>query len=421
MNMQKSLMVLAGAALGMSSVALGQQSSDATATSELQSDAATRSSFQGDSGMPTLKLSGYTQFQFNFNWRDDGDKNAGIVGDDAITTGFRFASTKLIAKGNVTEEWSYKLQAAFAPNGGAFVLDDMYGQYTMDTGWNLQFGQKKLPFMHEELVADTGQQGSERSAINEEYSLGRAQGFFVNYEAEEFRFMGAFSDGAGTQNTETNDVGGTNSPNQADYAFTGRGEFKWAGDWNRFDQFSSWNGNENAGMAGLAGHYQNGGSTVGTNDVSAYGVTADVSFAGSGWNVFAAAVYRSVQPNVGDDIADVGLVGQGGFFVNDDWELFGRITWTIPDDNDADGNPGNGVQERDQFASFAAGANWFITPQSEAAKFTVELIYVPDETIANNGAANYGGFGLVNNPRSGILTDAEGGQWGIRAQLQLMF
>jgi hypothetical protein len=240
---------------------------------------------------------------------------------------------------------------------------------------------------------------------------------FVNYNAEEFRFMGAFSDGARTQNSEINDIAAAPvSPQQADYAFTARGEYKWAGDWDRFNQFSSWSGNENAGMFGVAGHYQNGGGTVGTTDASAYGFTGDVTVSGSGWNVFGAVMYSSVQPAIGDDVADLAALIQGGWFINDDWELYGRVTYTFPDDNDADGNPGNGIQDRDNFGTFAVGANWFITPQSQAAKLTLEVMYVPDETIATNGAINYSG-----SARSGVLTDAEGGQWNLRAQLQLMF
>lgn len=421
MTQKMSLMVLAGAALGLSSAVSAQQVSE-----DLKSDASSRSSFQGTNGQSMLQFSGYTQFQYNLNWRDDGDKNTAFVGDDALTAGFRFANTKLVAKGNITDEWSYKLQARFATSGGAFTLDDMYGQYTMDNGWNVQFGQKKLPFLHEELVADTGQQGAERSVINQEYSIGRSQGIFLNYTAEQWRFMGAFSDGAGQPNTDTNNILGNNAPGQADFAFTGRGEFKWAGDWNRFDQFSSWSGNENAGMVGAAAHYQDGGETVGTTDVSNWGGTIDVTFQGSGWNVYGAAVYRQIEPPQGDDLQDIGLIAQGGWFVSDDWELFGRVTWVIPDDNDADGNPNNnanGVQDRDQFTSFTVGANWFITPRSQAARFTIELVYAPEETIASNGAINYptGAFNNSSQTDSGILTDAEGGQWNLRGQLQLLF
>lgn len=423
MKHTKSLMVLAGAALGLSSAALAQQSSDTLSAQqrELQSDAKARSSYAADAGGPTINFSGYTQFQYNLNWRDDGPKNANITGTNSITDGFRFANTKLIAQGDIAEQWSYKLQAAWNSTG-TFTLNDMYGQYTMDNGWNVQFGQKKLPFMHEELVADTAQQGAERSVINEEYTLGRSQGVFVNYKAEEFRIMAAFSDGANAQNTEINNtVNNANSAQQADYAFTGRGEYKWAGDWDRFDGFSSWTGNENAGMFGAAAHYQNGGGTVGTADVSGYGFTADVSVAGSGWNVYGSAVWRKVTPAQGNDVADLGLLVQGGWFVADDWELYGRITWDVPDDNDANFNVA-GNQERDNFSTFAFGANWFITPRSQNAKFTIELMYAPTETIASNGASNYPGFNAgANMAQSGVLTDAEGGQLNVRAQLQLIF
>ena len=401
MKHTKSLMVLAGAALGLSSVAAAQQTTvDQSAQRELQSDASARSSFQGTGG-PTMNWNGYTQFQFNLNVRDDGPANAAFVGDDSMTTGFRFAKTKLGFSGDVTDEWAYAFLARFGTDG-VFELDDMYAQYTMDNGWNMQAGQKKLPFLREELVSDTGQLASQRSPVNENYTGGRSQGVFFNYGADDFRFMGAFSDGFRAQNTDIEDGA------EADYAFTGRGEWKWAGEWDRFNQFSSWNGNENAGMAGGAFHFQDGGSTVGTLDNQAWGLTADVTVQGSGWNAFGAAVWAHNDPASGlEETDDMALLAQGGFFVNDDWELFLRGTWNLPDD---------AVPEADDFFTLTGGANWFITPQSQNAKLTLEVIWAGEGTIADNGAVNYAG-----NTGSGLLTDAEGGQFNFRAQLQIKF
>jgi hypothetical protein len=406
MNMQKSLMVLAGAAMGLSPAALAQQSADDVRA--LKSDASTRSSFQGDADTPSLTLGGYTQFQYNLNFRDDGGNNEGAV-PETMTNGFRFANTKLNGRGNVTEEWSYFFQAAFAPEGGAFNLQDMYAQYTMDNGWNVQAGQKKLPFLREELVSDTGQQAAERSVYNEEFTAGRAQGIFVNYDQENFRIMGAFSDGARTQNTEFD------SAAEADYAFTARGEWKWAGEWDRFNQFSSWNGNENAGMVGGAFQYQDGGSTNGTADVEIWAVTTDVTIQGSGWNVFAAAAWQHSDPDLNDERDGLGFLAQGGFFVTDDWELFLRGTFTFPDDNE-DLGPGP-----DEFWTLTGGANYFITPQSQNAKLTFQVTYAGEGTSSDDGANNFLLEGGSGSASSGLLPDVEGGQFNIRAGLQIKF
>lgn len=271
--------------------------------------------------------------------------------------------------------------------------------------------------MKESIVSDTGQQGAQRGLLDSRFSTGRSQGVFLNYEADNFRIMGAFSDGASNLNISPL-AGGINSEitstGEADYAFTGRAEWKWAGDWSRFDQYSSWNGNENAGEVGGAFHYQDGGSTVGTVDNQIAGLTIDAMIQGSGWNVSGAAVYSYVDPAGGtESISDIGLDVQGGFFVTDDWELFARGDYIIQDDN---------VPERDDFYAVTAGANWFITPNSQAAKLTLEVIYFGEaQQIVSTDPNTNGAQNAAPDANLGLLPDAEGGEWNLRGQLQLMF
>ena len=70
--------------------------------------------------------------------------------------------------------------------------------------------------------------------------------------------MGAFSDGLNTKSTDYT------STLEADYAFTGRVEYKWDGDWKQYDEFTAFRDAKYFGAIGGALHYQWGGHTVGT-------------------------------------------------------------------------------------------------------------------------------------------------------------
>ena len=202
---------------------------------------------------------------------------------------------------------------------------------------------------------------------------------------------------------------------EADFAITGRFEWMWAGEWERFQDFTSFSGQENAGKVGGAIHYQDGGETFNTVDSSVIGFTADVQAEGSGWNAFGAFVYTSTDPNVGDSIDDMGIMGQGGWFVSDDWELFARIVYLLPDDNDQSGAPG--TQDRDNFWSITGGANYYITPQSQNVKLTLQFNFFPEEQTNNTtGVPNVG-----TSASSQLLTDREGSQWTASGGLQFVF
>jgi hypothetical protein len=341
----------------------------------------------------TVDVHGYMMFRYNWNHRDDDGF------DHKETNGFQTAYTKLQIGGKIiNDQWSYGIQFKFTEGDGSAALDDAWGMYSMENGWAIKWGQFKMPLLREELISDTLQLDVNRSVTNSVFSQGRSQGVQFSHEADAFRVFAAFSDGVRTNNTDYT------SMSEADWAVTGRAEWKWAGEWKQAKDFTSFQGSPFFGMLGGAAHYQSGGDTIGTSDVDLFEVTADVSVEGSGWNVYAAGVVRNSDPSGGgDSLTDWGFLVQGGFFVAPDWELFGRYDIVVPDDDRT---------TDDNFNTVTLGVNHYFVPESHAAKFSADvLLFLDQQSNSIAGASTL----------TGLLPSDQDSQWALRLQMQLVF
>jgi phosphate-selective porin OprO and OprP len=401
MSLTKRFCLIAGAALSLSGAAMAQSTLDQSRAygRDLLSDASGRTnSLTQDAKDFTVNLHGYTLFRYNVNHRDDDGLDSE---DNDITLGFQNAITALNVSGNIANEnWGYFVQFEFsdATTSGDALLDDAYGTYKMGNGWRWTFGQFKLPLYREELVGDQYQLFANRSVLNSTFTQMRSQGIQLSHEGDAWQFYAAFSDGVRTANTDFT------SAAEADWAFTGRANFKWAGDWKQARDFTSFQNSDFFGMVGFAGHYQDGGSTVGTADVTLWDLTADVSIEGNGWNVFAAGIYSNFEPAVGDDVADMGFIVQGGLFLAPQWEIIAGYDMVIPDDD-------RGTLDG-ELSTIRVGVNHYVIPESHAVKFTVDFSYfldAQDESIA------------PVDTLTGLLASGEDTQWNLRGQIQLAF
>jgi len=342
----------------------------------------------------TVDVHGYMQFRYNWNHRDDESLSDGE--DNAV--GFQNARTRLNVSGNIfNEDWYYFVQFGWGPDGDT-LLEDAYGSYKFGNGWDVMWGQFKAPFMREELVSDKFQLAADRSQLWNTFSLMRTQGIQLGFEGQQARVMLSFNDGAGASNTDFT------SATEADWAATARVEFKWAGDWKQALDFTSFPQSPFFGMVGVAGHWQSGGDTFATTDVDVGAITADVSLEGDGWNAFAAAVYRHVDPATSDELNDWGFLAQGGIFVGPKWELFARWDIVIPDDSRTGGD--------DTFSALTFGVNNYMMQDSHAAKLTIDFQWFMDNPSQS----------IVSpNTLTGLLPSDEDTQWNLRAQMQLVF
>ncbi len=438
MSRSKSLVLLAGAAVGLGGASALAQTANLDAArarnAELTADAAERQSLlaadtsAGEGGFTisdasgdyTLNIQGQLQVRYQINVR--GTPPA--AGDEDVTLGFENRRSKIWFSGNIgSPDWGYHIETMYMYGGsGGIGLGDAYITHNIDDNWSVQAGQFKLPFMRESTVDSRYQLAHERSTTDFVFNLGRSEGIQLNFTQEDFRFMVAYSNGgktpdgvpaASTANTPFA------SASHSDFAFTGRGEYKIQGDWDVFDDFTSFQGSENAYMVGGAIHYQNGNSTstgtAPTADVSLLSFTVDGSVEGNGWNAYAALIWASEENNTGAglDTDEFGFVLQGGYFVTADDELFGRYDITMADD----AREPAGTTTADPFQALTFGWNHYFIPESHAAKLTAGVQLFLSESAGESSALLPGGA----NVGGGLLADTDSGQFDLFGQMQLLF
>lgn len=393
MSRIKSISLLAGAAIGIASVANAQTSRDAglALSAEIAAmNSATGSALQASTGPSWY---GHTKIRLNFNSRDDVPGGA-----EDTAQGFSMPESRLGVTGTIGK-WGYTVAGDFDADGD-FAMSDAFATNDWGNGWVSKMGQLKAPFLREETVSDTGLMSVDRSTLNTAYSMGRVQGSMHTYTAENWRGTFGLSDGARSENTDFTSIG------EADFSITARFEYLLSGaDWSVFDDFTSFQGSDNSYMLGAAIQYQTGGESfadVGgsTLDLDILGVTADFTAEGNGWSAFAEFVFISIEPDVGDNRDDFGIVVQGSYFLAETWEGFARYSYTSPDD------------PLEDFSALTLGVNKYLIPNSHAAKFTIAGDVFLDEQDTSVVPAN------TNN---NLLASGSDSQWGLRAQLQLVY
>ena len=368
-----------------------------------------------------LNVSGQIQFRYVANFGDDGDSST--FRDDSFEPGFQTRRTKLIFEGEAGD-FIFKVNGDFSRSGGGFTLQDAWVGQNLDNGWGWAWGQGKLPFLREELVSSSRQLAADRSFVNAVFNQGRSQGIVLWYESDDWRFTGAFSDGFNSANSDitankgltitydpiTTDItNATLGGGESDYALTARGEWKWAGNWDDFKDFTSAAGQEYSGLIGAAFHWEGGeagaldpiGDPIRV-DYHMYAWTVDASLEGDGWNAFASYVGAKLDADDADYV-DHGFVVQGGFVIPDsDWEIFGRWDSIIPD-GDRGGD--------DTFNTLTFGTNYYV--DGHAAKFTFDVQWHFDEGTSTDLVGTNTGIGYI--------LDDEDNQVVLRGQFQLLF
>lgn len=338
-----------------------------------------------------LRIEGQHQFRFVWSNRDEAD------GQDEDVAGFELRRTKLVFRGTLWEDLGFKVQGAFNRNGGAFQLEDAYGDWDWGNGWSLLWGQFKAPLLREEMISSSKQQAVERSYVNNVATGDRTQGIALVYtnDADSFRAWASFNDGATSLNTGF-------SNDQAEYAFTGRVEAVINGDgFKQFDDLPSFPEDEFGWLLGGAVHWQEDEFGTGDDEFETLIWTIDTQVEFGGANIFAYVVGAHGENNAGDtDFDQFGFVGQGGFFLNDDWEIFGRFEWYDFDSDDDD--------ESNEFSAITAGVNWY--NHGHAWKWQTDVVYALDPVPSSAT-----GLGLLAD------TNDNDGQIVFRTQMQFLF
>jgi len=330
--------------------------------------------------------------------------------------GFEARRIKLKLDGHVVDpSWQYVVQLAVdhnTPGDGDFEVEDAIIGKAFDNGILVWAGQFKIEFNREELVSSKRQLAVDRSVINEFFNLDRSQGVRVQYTGDQFRLAGVYTDGA------TNRWGGFDqSEGPPANAFTGRVDWLAAGDWEQFKDFQGWNGGTFGAMIGAAIHYQK--SKYGAlNAMGAFSTprterltwTIDGQLEGDGWNIFAYVIGNHLRDNAGGSasVDQLALVVQGGYMLNDKWDIYVRYEWGTLDDNTSPSAIATAAGLTD-ISIVTIGTNYYVL--KHAAKWTTDIGFGLNPVPTNRG--------LGVDWRSDVVPND--GQFVFRTQFQLLF
>lgn len=285
-----------------------------------------------------LTVAGLMQFRWIYNFNEE-------LGTDEHRQGFEFARTKLTLAGHVfNRDIEYLVRGDVTRNEpglvtGLWFLQDAWIRFRLNNDWTLTAGQFKVPFNREELVSPGAQLAVERSLLNETLNLGRSQGVQLTWTPTshpDWRVLLMTGDG-GTDNLgDAIDPGGApiNSPaltEDVEIHLTGRAEYKLAGTWEQFEDFTSPVDDPKGMLLGAALHYQRGehGGPGGSTPDDWTAATIDFSLECGGANLFAAAMYHQVDTHEFSPgtIDAYGATIQGGYYFTPKFEAFGRYEW----------------------------------------------------------------------------------------------
>lgn len=393
---------------------------------EILADADTRSSLLQDSftagwadhffmsspdGRFKLQLEGQMQMRYLVNRHDQPDRYIG---------GFENTRTRLAFRGHVfNRDLTYMIRGAFdrggGPGGGNFRLEDAWVRFELNNDFSLRFGQFKTPFNREELIYSGYQQAVERSLVNESINLGYTQGIEFAFVGENWRVMAAIGDG-GQENLGgfgVIDPGGDPANSTAlspgvEWALTTRFEYKLAGTWKQFEDFTSPPDEPFGLMIGVAGHMQRGehGAPAFLNQQEEwYAYTIDVSAEFGGANAFLSFAHHIIDgPSF--DIDVYGVVAQAGYYFTPNFEMFARYEWGqfLVDLS--------GTAFKTLHVATIGGNYYFDSRNRHAAKFTFDLGY-GFENIDASWDSDLAGWRSEN--------DNADPQIVLRLQLQLLF
>lgn len=372
---------------------------DRSYATELRSDAGAYSVLNAQ---PTnLEITAGARFGYFANFRDSGG-----LGDDDTTIGFGFQDMEVRLTGQVTD--SVKATVSFdfgatefdVPGASDGVrLEDAYADWTINDGFTLRTGQFVQSFSHGRSVHEFHMMGSFRSTAQTLLgSTGWSQGIEAHFGGDTWSAAVGFTDGPFSANSAFD------SDVEADYAFNGRFDLFSDADKERFNDRTSWRGSAAGWRVGAGAYWASYGDTnpSGTED-EVLGYTIDGSYEADGWGVHAAFFGQHVDPDGGDSQDNFGFELGANMFFNDQFEGYARYDIVVFDDDF--------VADEDTFQAVAVGLNYYLVPESHAAKITAEVTYAFEDV---EGAPLDGSFG------GGFLGDTDG-EFGLNVMFQFLF
>ncbi|MCC6284939.1 MAG: hypothetical protein IT439_06490 [Phycisphaerales bacterium] len=436
MSRIKSFVLLAGAAMSISTGASLAQSSDAY-RAELQADVQGRSSllaagasaqhnngnfgFTDATGNNSLNFMGYGSFRWFFNFGDD-DRFGG--GDNDFAHGGQTADVQFITHGTVaSKNFGYFVRFGASGTGGVVEedessdseslglgVDDMFFTWLFDDGSTyVRMGQGKPLQGMEQNTHEAYQQRLNRSLPGSLFGTMRTHFVAVGGSAGSVNWQVGFNDGAGTGGADffSSSEADINVNGAVIFYFTGTAaDFPgsaWNGAPNAVSQ-SAFKGGPEAFRGGLNASFETSGSTgIGTSEYDAWQVNGGLEYRNaSGFSARGYGYISNVDPDSGTDRTDYAFSATLGYFVSNEVEIYGGGDLFFWDDD---------FTSEDNQNFIVVGANYFPFG-GPAVRFTVEGIY----SLDNSGdfLSNVGSVGASSGfSRFNILGDADDGEFGI--------
>jgi hypothetical protein len=338
-------------------------------------------------------------FQFDFrsvtNYRQDG-KHGGA--DNDWENGFEFRRMKFGFDGNAfTPDLYYYFRWNNLDNAGAaasVTLEEAWIRYYFTDDWATRVGQITNPVFHEQVVSSSKQLAVDRSLVNQlitGQNQSYTQAITALYSPKEGPLTAevGLEDGFNSVNTDFNDPGNGGT---TDWGVFGRVNYFIEGDRKEYDDFTALNNKSDLLVVG------GGGDITQTGDTTDYLHTVDVQYE----NTTGLGVYAAYLANFIDDSGtsttnyNWGVLGQAGYLLNPQWEVFGLYDFTKLETATAG--------EHDTYHQFTVGVNYYI--EGHAAKVSIDGSWLP-----NGSPASIEGLGVLAS---------QDNQFVVRAQFQLL-
>lgn len=404
---------------------------------EVLADAEIRSNLSGDGlmmgwsdgffmasadGSWKLSIGGLLQTRLVANWR--GQAPEGEVGDEWV---YGFENTRMrfdIAGSAFDRDLQFLVQPGYGRRDPDHLTnDDNFMQYHLWDAWArlrltnemaLTAGIFKLPFTRESLVSVSRQLAVERTMIDHRMGLGRSQGVMLTFAGRDTRLMAATSNGSPALfHGSVWNLADPTPPLAAmgqdvEYAITLRHEWKLAGDWAQFEQFTSPPGSQRGTLVGVAFHGQHSERTnsipppFGLPKGRMWGVTADVSLQLDGASAYLAVLYER-QRDFSASTREVqwyGLVAQASTYLTNSTELYAR--WEL-------GGPDEAVFGGKDVSLVTIGLNRYL--DGHDVKFTADVGFSAGKISST----------MLQSITGGRLDTHRENQIILRSQLQLVF
>ena len=403
---------------------------------DVLADADTRATLQGDGatsgykggffiksadGNWNMKINGQIQARFMYNNMPDP------MGTEAVDYGFEMRRLKLKFSGTIIDpSWGYKISIinqrnaqGLNNNTAGMYVEDAWIKKTFDNGMYARVGQFKAPFLREELVSSSEQLAVERSLINNQWTYGWTQGIEFGSKSDRLWWRAMYLDGPHTANSQSIGPGDATS-------IVARADYRIAGEWSDWKSLTG-HGDHSEFYAFVGGALQwfntsNQAPSApppapppsteygGMNGSRSYGFTVDGSMGGESWTAYASFVWSDNEGG-GQGNSAWGALVQGGYFIQEDVELFGRWEYSTigriafaPADN--------------TLSVMTLGINYWPVGVKNL-KWTTDFGYA-FTAIAGPGAFG-SASGDYNSSGNGWNADPNDGQWLVRTQLQLLF